>query len=252
MSNKQNSIEKEQGDKRIKLQDAGTAPATPPSSSPSDSSTSGAPTTMYEGSTDYYSPITSTDLLNMGVTGANNYDPGYNNNSFFNTEYDEFGMATNLDETRIPEVTPGTDSRDKFYFHKDIDDWSKFSPYLTGMLGPVKGVDHRGIRASRQSGWEQAGRAAVQTIGGIPLGVLENIGYLGTLNPFDDYDYENALVRWAKKKRKDLTDYAGEVYSIADPGSLTSGWGDGVWDTGWWINHAANLVESVAEFGFTT
>src|SRR6478609_3249106 len=72
--------------------------------------------------------------------------------------------------------------------------------------GLAFGLDQGLLRANNQGIGGEAGNALLQTVPGIGLGILENIGYLGDL-AFDwdnSKDYTNGLVELAKKGREKL------------------------------------------------
>jgi len=190
-----------------------------------------------------YEPVTNDALLEYGLSGFSDAVPN-EDNILFQSNYDQWGKTRGLDTSRGDEVDKDVDARSGLYGHTDIDDWSKFEPYLGSATGPTKGIDHRKLRAQNQGLLEQTGSAIVQTVGGIGLGLIENMGRLGTLL-YDDGDYENSLTRFAEGAREGLTDFAGEIYRER-PNAASD-----ISDPTWWLQLGQGLFESIGEFAAT-
>ena len=113
-------------------------------------------------------------------------------------------------------------------------------------------ADLQRIRAVNQGTAEQLWNGVKQTVGKIPIGLVEQIGYLaegakygvqamtGNLDA-SQMDFNNGLTEWAKSLKQDITDAApiyrenpNEVFDVTDPA--------------WWIEHGSGLAESVGEF----
>jgi len=100
------------------------------------------------------------------------------------------------------------------------------------------------IRAQRQGAWATTGNALAQTALGIPLGILENAGYLAELpeaiggkNP----DYTNELVEAMVAGREEVSKKF-PMYR-EDPGATWD-----ISDSAWWIQNGQGLTESIGEF----
>lgn len=117
------------------------------------------------------------------------------------------------------------------------------SQYDTGL---VFGVDQNYNRAVNQPVSHEIGNAILKTIPAIPLGILENTGYIGDLL-FDwdgSKDYTNALTEIAQAGRDKLEENnpnyrknPNEVFDLKD--------------SAWWVNNGQGLVESIGEFFVT-
>jgi hypothetical protein len=165
--------------------------------------------------------------------------------TMFSTQYDQFGVPIGVDPTPY-NLLPDQPSTEKIVHARDIDEgggWAAFNPYMPGRMGGVMGTDHRMLRAKNQSEWEQFTNSTMQTLLGIPLGLMENTGVLGGLL-IDGYDYENSLSKWARGAREDLTEsypvYRENPNKVLDYG-----------DPAFWMQHGFGLLESVIEFGIT-
>lgn len=121
--------------------------------------------------------------------------------------------------------------------HKDV---SEYTPYITNVMDHAQ-LDYQ--RAINQSTGEQVALGLGNLIVNIPAGILENIGYTGTLfTEFgDERDYTNALTELAQKARNPF----GEIYREDPTETFDLG------DPAWWIDHGSNLLESIGEFAFT-
>jgi len=101
-------------------------------------------------------------------------------------------------------------------------------------------VDQQKLRGRNQPALDQLANAAVKTLPGIGLGIVENAGYLAELLS-GDQDYDNTLTKiarnsrdWIENKLPVYREEPNEVFDTKDPA--------------WWINHGQGLVESVGEF----
>jgi hypothetical protein len=127
---------------------------------------------------------------------------------------------------------------------------ANYKKYMTDVFMTSKGKEGLDYtRATNQNIGEQLGHATVQLLGGIPLGVIENAGYLidvaaqwNTITGEGD-TYKNALTEWATKNRKALSDTM-PIYK-ENPNAVFAN------DSGWWIEAGLGLLESIAEFGAT-
>jgi hypothetical protein len=83
------------------------------------------------------------------------------------------------------------------------------------------------------------GKTLANTVSNIPLDVVRDIGYLGTmLEVGDDRDYSNTLTTALEKFRNPL----GEVYAEHPDRTIDMG------DSAWWMNNLGNLAESAGAF----
>jgi hypothetical protein len=226
---------------RIKLQDSGTSGTSGNTETTQDAL--GTPSEQgvieYTSTLPTYTPLTA----QIGTTPGfiSQYEIG--GAEPYSQASDEYGLPYESKTSSLFEERSG-DPRENFYLHKDIDDWSKFTPYLKQQGAPIKGINHRLRRAEAQGFWEQAGRAFDQTALGIGFGLVENVGYLGTMLYNPNHDYENALTKWAQKGREGVTE-RNEIYRLRPNKTIDTA------DSAWWFQHGQGLVESVAEFGIT-
>jgi len=239
-------------DNRKKLQQGGASGASAPPSAVTNPGATAAPAPTAQNlnannALPIGQPVTNEMLKASGVqnmTEYSGYQPGTGVfDDLENQQYDEFGIGlTDWDKGKEFH----TDVQDNLFHLKDIDEgggWAKFKDYMPDQLGARRGIDHRLKRAEAQTTGEQIGRALVQTVGGVPLGILENVGRLGTFfETFGgDYDYSNAITEFAEKHRKTLSE--NNAIYMEDP-NATFAFGDNAW----WITHAQGLFESIGEF----
>lgn len=105
------------------------------------------------------------------------------------------------------------------------------------------GINQKNLRARNQPVSDQIANAAIKTLPGVGLGILENAGYLGEL-VFDwdnNKEYSNIFTDLAKAGRDKLEqnlpvhrENPEQVFDLKDPA--------------WWINNGQGLVESIGEF----
>jgi len=111
-------------------------------------------------------------------------------------------------------------------------DLSKYEPYIgkgTLSLNNIEGANN--LRADMQSGWAKAGNAALNAVGDIIPGIIEDVAGAGEFLD-SDQDYSNVVTEWAKEAKGWL---GGDIYmreGETDYYSLVGG-----------------LLTSVAQFG---
>lgn len=101
-------------------------------------------------------------------------------------------------------------------------------------------------RAVNQSNVEQTINAVPQIIGGVLLGVPENVGYLLELaSPLweDKSDYTNILTEFAQAGREKLNEIA-PIYRESNDTIDAD-------DYAWWVQNGVGLLESIGEFAIT-
>jgi hypothetical protein len=104
---------------------------------------------------------------------------------------------------------------------------------------PKTNADNYLLRAQDQGFWESLGKTLANTVANIPLDVVRDVGYLGTmLEVGDDRDYSNTLTTALEKFRNPL----GEVYAEHPDRTIDMG------DSAWWMNNLGNLAESAGAF----
>jgi hypothetical protein len=110
--------------------------------------------------------------------------------------------------------------------------------YDKGYLPAYGDLD--GYKARQQPAIDQLANAAIKTLPGVALGIVENAGYLAELLS-NDQDYNNSLTEvarnsrdWLENKLPTYRENPNEVFDLKDPA--------------WWISHGQGLVESVGEF----
>lgn len=105
---------------------------------------------------------------------------------------------------------------------------------------PKLGQDNYRLRASNQSGWEQAGLFLGNLIPNIAGTLIEMVGSVGSLvTEFgNDRDYSN----WMTEFGQSIKNPFGEIYRM----NPTQTWD--VHDPAWWYGHAQGLIESATAF----
>lgn len=116
------------------------------------------------------------------------------------------------------------------------------SQYNDGYLKTFENLNL--YKAQQQPVIDQLANATLKAAIGIPLGIVENVGYLGELTAINENDYNNGFTELAREARKKLDgafpvlrENPNEVFDLKDPA--------------WWITHGGGLVESVGEFLIT-
>lgn len=118
-----------------------------------------------------------------------------------------------------------------------LDTSVNFSKYR---FQPRVNADNNLLRAQDQGFWESLGLTVANTLVNIPLGIIEQVGTLGTLaDTGSNRDYSNALTEAMKEWKNPF----GEVYR-ENPNEVFD-----MGDSAWWFNNLGGLVESAAAFG---
>lgn len=163
---------------------------------------------------------------------------------------DEFDKALAKLEARKTSIVPDTDTKynpeiDGYigfmntntprYSSKDIESFEKYNTGYSNVIDPYK------RRQENQTWKEQALATAYNLPVNILAGLVEGVGYIGTLaETGDDKDYTNAFVEFGKGMRN-WGGVGQEVYTNPYEEHDLS-------DSGFWFNMGGGLVESIASF----
>ena len=225
----------------LKLNDGGGT-GTPGTPTPSNNTPATTPTN--EGNVGTVNPqqFTINNFLQTTSTYRPTTVPSYDyytrNSPLPDLNFDNKGnvLAMGAMDVTKANVTPMSASENiSAFVDVNKEEYQTFADYGVKLF---KEHDYRRERAANQGNLESLWIGIKNVIPNVVGGLVENVGYLGTLMYDPDKDYENAFTRAGQAMKNPF----GEIY-LLDPNNAAD-----ISDGAWWIKNGFGGLESVASF----